>query len=58
MILTIGPLAEIFPLVILFTYPDIITAPGAAKIIPVNDIATAKSSIVKLALNSAKHPNL
>ena len=55
---TIGPATEIIPLVFLVTFPDIITAPGAANKNPKKDITIAIINILSNDLNSAKHPNL
>ena len=49
-----GPAILIFPFFSLVKYPCIITAPGAAKIIPKKLIAIAKINMKSKDLNSAK----
>ena len=52
-ILVAGPARDIFPFLDLVISPWIMTAPGAANIIPPKAITTDKNNILKLALNSA-----
>ena len=55
-IFTNGPDIEIIPFLFFPTGPEIMTAPGAAKIKPKKDITIARKSILSKDLNSAKQP--
>src|SRR3989338_1337861 len=56
--LTTGPATDIFPFLLTPTGPDIMTAPGAAKTNPENDITIASRRKKLEARNSAKQPYL
>jgi len=58
MMFVAGPATDIRPLFLLVIRPpDMMTAPGAAKTIPVKDSINARISMWLFALNSAKQPN-
>ena len=54
--LTIGPAREIFPFLLVVTWPEMKTAPGAANTKPRNDDIIAIINMRLNARNSAKHP--
>ncbi len=53
---TSGPASDIFPFLLVVTWPEINTAPGAANIKPTNEKRIATTSIRLNARNSAKQP--
>ncbi|RME52692.1 hypothetical protein D6783_04030, partial [Candidatus Woesearchaeota archaeon] len=57
-ILASGPAAAIIPLSLRLTWPEITTAPGAAKIKPKKLMTSASNKPASQALNSATNPNL